>query len=320
MKFMNVFIAMALMACSPAWAGFQGLNGSTDLGIFNKVKCSTGLTCTKVGDAFSIVSSPSISTGDLSITGAEAGDATLNMISDEGDDNADTWQLKAAASGNAFSILNKTSGSLVQKFALDTSGVITMSNLDTISNATDDSFIFASEDNDTTIQIKGFEAKNAVLQLWADEGDDNADKYSITSDASTNSFTIKNNATSLFTMSSAGNVTMVGTLAGHLAPQVAATATTITAAQCGSTFSNSGAVQMELPEASTVIGCTLTFVTLNASNFDINPDNADQILTQTNAVGDAIRNATVGNSIVLRAVSASQWATIAVNGTWTDIN
>lgn len=105
-----------------------------------------------------------------------------------------------------------------------------------------------------------------------------------------------------------------------LQPRVAATATTITAAQCGSTFYNSGAVVINLPEASVVLGCRLTFVTMNASNFDVNPDNADQILVQTNAAGDAIRNATLGNSITLEAMSASQWAPVSVQGTWSDIN
>lgn len=105
-----------------------------------------------------------------------------------------------------------------------------------------------------------------------------------------------------------------------LQTRVLATATTITAAQCGSTFYNGGAVQMELPEASTVLGCRLTFITANASNFDINPDDADQILVETNAVGDAIRNATLGNSIVIEAISASQWAPVGTIGTWADID
>jgi galactitol-specific phosphotransferase system IIB component len=107
---------------------------------------------------------------------------------------------------------------------------------------------------------------------------------------------------------------------GGLQNQVVATATTITAAQCGSTFINSGAVQMELPEASAVLGCRLTFITGNASNFDVNPDNADVIIVSTNVAGDAMRNATLGNSITLEALSATQWAVIAVNGTYTDIN
>ena len=104
-----------------------------------------------------------------------------------------------------------------------------------------------------------------------------------------------------------------------LAP-VAATATTITAAQCGSTFVNSGAVLMNLPKASTVQGCTLTFAVLNATNFDVNPDNADTILTLTNAAGDSIRNATVGSTVTIRAVGTTSWAVVGINGTWTDNN
>lgn len=105
-----------------------------------------------------------------------------------------------------------------------------------------------------------------------------------------------------------------------LASPVAATATTITASQCGGTFYNTGAVVINLPEASVALGCTLSFVTLNASNFDVNPDNADQILVATNAAGDSIRNATLGNTITLRAVSASQWVVIAQTGTYLDNN
>lgn len=105
-----------------------------------------------------------------------------------------------------------------------------------------------------------------------------------------------------------------------LSKLVAATATTITSSQCGSTFYNSGAVAINLPEASVALGCTLSFVTLNASNFDVNPDNADQILVATNAAGDSIRNATLGNTITLRAVSASQWVVIAQTGTYLDNN
>lgn len=105
-----------------------------------------------------------------------------------------------------------------------------------------------------------------------------------------------------------------------LATLVAATATTITSAQCGSTFYNSGAVVINLPEASTVLGCTLTFATLNAANFDVNPDAADTILVLTNAAGDAIRNATLGNSVTIRALSASQWVVLGQTGTYTDAN
>lgn len=106
----------------------------------------------------------------------------------------------------------------------------------------------------------------------------------------------------------------------YLKNRVLATATTLTSSQCGSTVYNSGAVAINLPEASAVLGCRFTFITANASNFDINPDDADIILNSTNVAGDSSRNATLGNSITLEAISASQWAVVAINGTWTDNN
>ncbi len=110
-------------------------------------------------------------------------------------------------------------------------------------------------------------------------------------------------------------------MVGFLNNQVAATATTITAAQCGSTFISGGAVEMELPEASTVLGCRLTFVVNNASNFTIDPDAGDTIALLTNAAGDSLIADAVGESIVIEAISASQWAPIgAQQGTWTDSN
>lgn len=104
------------------------------------------------------------------------------------------------------------------------------------------------------------------------------------------------------------------------APLLLATARTLKSAECGSTFYNAGSIQLFLPDAATVLGCEYTFVTLNASNFDIDPDAADIILVQTDAAGDRARNATVGNSITIQAVSASQWAVIGILGTWADAN
>jgi hypothetical protein len=64
------------------------------------------------------------------------------------------------------------------------SGTLTLSNNETMSNNTDDTITFASEDEATTLQVLGFEAKSAALQLWADQGDDAADKYSFSVDTS----------------------------------------------------------------------------------------------------------------------------------------
>ncbi len=186
----------------------------------------------------------------------------------------------------------------------------------------------------TPLVMAGAEGADSSLTLAADESDDSGDDWKLASVASGNAFTLSNDASGsqvvkVSVAASTGNVSLVGgligdggdTIVGFKQPQVAATAVAITVAQCGSTFINSGAVAMSLPEASTALGCRLTFVTGNASNFDVNPDDADQILVLTNAAGDAIRNATLGNSVVLQAISASEWAVIGKEqGTYTDIN
>lgn len=125
MKFMNLLIATLLLSCAPAFAGFQGVNGSTSLGIFNKIKCSTGLTCTKVGDAFSVVSSPAISTGALSVTASSSAAATFDLKANNNASNGDDWQFKSLVSQGGLSLLNNTSGSQVAKWTIDTSGNVT---------------------------------------------------------------------------------------------------------------------------------------------------------------------------------------------------
>jgi len=123
-------------------------------------------------------------------------------------------------------------------------------------------------------------------------------------------------------------------LYGFLQNQVASTTTAITAAQCGSTFVSNSADVMTLPEASTVLGCRLSFVCGTADDFDVNPaDGTDQILsvsttdgttgvvTLAPAAGDAIRCTDIGGSITLEATGANAWAQVAGgNGIWTDVN
>jgi len=124
-----------------------------------------------------------------------------------------------------------------------------------------------------------------------------------------------------------------GTISGYLQAQVASTTAAITAAQCGSTFVSNSADVMTLPEASTVLGCRLTFVCGTADDFDINPADATDAFSVINSVaggtgaaitpsaGDAIRCTDIGSSITIEAVAASLWVTIGVgNGAWTDVN
>lgn len=92
---------------------------------------------------------------------------------------------------------------------------------------------------------------------------------------------------------------------------------------CGAVYTNSladGACVFNLPEASTVIGQSITFAVSAAQNLDINPDDADQILLATNGAGDAIRCATAGSTVTLTAISAVNWVQTGLVGTWSDVN
>lgn len=122
MRFLSFLITAMLLTCVPAHAGFQGVNGTTSLGIFNKLTCSTGLTCTKVKDAFSIVSSPAISGSPLSVTAIASTAALFDLKANANAVNGDDWQVKSLTAQGGLSFLNNTSGSLVQKMLLDTSG------------------------------------------------------------------------------------------------------------------------------------------------------------------------------------------------------
>lgn len=95
----------------------------------------------------------------------------------------------------------------------------------------------------------------------------------------------------------------------------------LTAADCGKTFKNSAAAVVTLPAIpAALVGCKITFIVAHASNYDVNPNGTEQILTLTNAAGDAIRNATIGGSVTLMASAVGLWTPLATVGTWTDIN
>jgi hypothetical protein len=80
-----------------------------------------------------------------------------------------------------------------------------------------------------------------------------------------------------------------------------------------------GAIVLTLPDAEA--GMTVVICLTAAYDVDINPQNGEQILSLTNAAGDAITSdATVGSYVVLVAVSATQWLPLGRSGTWTDAN
>lgn len=87
---------------------------------------------------------------------------------------------------------------------------------DTIDVVVDDQLRFASNDEESTIEAYGFEAKDGVLQLTADEGDDAGDKIQLVSDQATNSLlitsdvSVKDTHATIFTLANSGIVTTTG--------------------------------------------------------------------------------------------------------------
>lgn len=195
-------------------------------------------------------------------------------------------------------------------------------------------------------EVLADEATNATFKLRADDSDDSGDDWQLASVASGNTFTISNDTSGsqvakVTIAASDGDLTLTGgitgdggdTVSGFLRKQTASTTVAITAAQCGETLVSNSADVMTLPEASTVLGCRLTFVCGTADDFDVNPaDGTDQIgvlnsvaggtgAAITPSAGDAIRCTDIGSSCVLEAVGADLWAAVGVcNGAWTDVN
>jgi hypothetical protein len=63
----KVFLS-TLLSSTLAFAGVVGYNGTTNLGVFSTVKCSTGLTCSGLGSTMTIVSSPTLAGTSLALT------------------------------------------------------------------------------------------------------------------------------------------------------------------------------------------------------------------------------------------------------------
>lgn len=117
-------------------------------------------------------------------------------------------------------------------------------------------------------------------------------------------------------------------LYGFRQEHVAASTTALTAAQCGATIINAGAVVQPLPEASTVLGCRYTFVAATNDDFDIDPADATDHFGRASidgaaidgAAGDEYRLTDIGTSITIQAVTADIWAVISHNGPITDVD
>ncbi len=84
-------------------------------------------------------------------------------------------------------------------------------------------------------------------------------------------------------------------------------------------YGATGNITINLPEA--VVGMSIMVVLAESQYIEINPDDADRILVETDDAGDAIRSAaTALHRIFLIANTDSTWLPVDVYGTWTDVN
>lgn len=97
MKFFSVLIVTAFLS-TIAFAGFQGFNGSSNIGVFTGFKCSTGMTCTKLGGNMVVVSSPTLA-GALTVTGAST--LTGGIVNAGAKVNHIGWQPPSLTSGTS---------------------------------------------------------------------------------------------------------------------------------------------------------------------------------------------------------------------------
>lgn len=119
-----------------AYAGFIGYNGGTSLGVANKLVCSTGLTCTKTADSFSIVSTPSVTSGAFNVVSQTGVNATIDIQSDLNAANGDDWQLSSLTNVGGFTLSNNANGSQVPKITVTTAGNTTVAGTLTATGAT----------------------------------------------------------------------------------------------------------------------------------------------------------------------------------------
>ena len=117
----------------------------------------------------------------IQVIGPEGGSANLYLYGDEGDDNNDKFVFIANA--GEFYLQNYTSGSWE-------------TNIKAIGNGATELYHNnhkSLETNGEGLVIRGAEANHGVIYLYADEGDDNADMWSLQAKKTASTFTIQNN-------------------------------------------------------------------------------------------------------------------------------
>jgi len=142
----------------------------------------------------------------VTIEGGEAANAWVRLYADDGDDANDKWALVSVASDNSLQFqLNGT-----VKLTIDTSGNLTQTGEASALIGT--SLTLTNALSSTIATIWGGETNDAVCRLYADQGDDAADKWSIESETADNDLSFVQDTTEEFKVESDGDAKATGDL------------------------------------------------------------------------------------------------------------
>ncbi len=111
--------------------------------------------------------------------GPEGGIAQLMFYADQGDDNADKWRMAAATDESAFRLYNFNDGGWETSIKALGSGAVELyhDNAKVFYTANYGAIVKRPSGGNTVLEVIGSEGNNAQISLFADDGDDNGDKW-----------------------------------------------------------------------------------------------------------------------------------------------
>ena len=129
----------------------------------------------------------------IAVIGSEGGNAFITFKADEGDDNADLFDV-GVYDGGPFTIQNKASGSWETNIECNGNGNVELyyDNAKVFETLEYGARIKRPSGGSTDLEVIGCEGQDAYVHLYADDGDNSTDKFRIGSIASDNTFRIDN--------------------------------------------------------------------------------------------------------------------------------
>jgi len=232
MKKLLAILTLAAFVSGPAFAAVGIKEAGVYKGEATTINFTTNFTTTNDGSTFAIAATPATSdtytfstnseyidntTNGTILFSNDAGNLIVKMLSSGTSDSTVALQLVGDAGANAtdgFQIKNNADGTLtigndssvagtyVTKWTLSSAGVITYVDSETLTDASD-VVTLTFDDAAADFIVKAYDATASTIEIWADRGDDAADKFLMSMSAA-DAFTFTTGATLAATVSNAG--------------------------------------------------------------------------------------------------------------------